>query len=339
MKLIDKDSWKEYRKMRIILLGISVILDMLVWELLVPGYSLSWKTGHNVANIATDFCSFILDSTIAVMAAFFFSEVSKSIFGEKLYEFKYILLQRGFLLIGCLVTCWLLSLVYLALGWENVVDSTLTTLSCTMIALFNASIYYTFTHQKEIRGADKKMAGFRSRLITDNHFMMNNLCQLKGLIRKNPEQAELMIDALSDCHRYASKNINASYCTLKEEIGMLEAYLKVMEYRFPDAFDFQIDKEVYERNGYLPAMCLQVGAENVFKHNIVSRKHPIHIHLTIVENTLVMTNDLIKLVGEIPTSRIGLKIMQEFYDRYELKLETIKSNGMFILKLPIIQSL
>lgn len=99
------------------------------------------------------------------------------------------------------------------------------------------------------------------------HFLFNALNTLASVIRRDPEKARSLVQALSDFFR---KNLrrNVDEVTLGEEIDHVNSYLQIELARFPDRLHvhFEIDPVLTQQK--LPAFSLQPLVENAIKHGI-----------------------------------------------------------------------
>ena len=87
-------------------------------------------------------------------------------------------------------------------------------------------------------------------------------------------------------------------------------------------------------------MTLQLLVENAVKHNEVSEAYPLQISIRKNEDYLEVENSLrIKHVGEDSKST-GLKnIEQQFSFFTDKEIEISKSNGNFLVRVPILKAL
>ena len=99
------------------------------------------------------------------------------------------------------------------------------------------------------------------------HFLFNALNSLAALIQVRPDEAEMMVEDLSDLFR-ASLEKGQPIARLVEEIGLCHAYLRIEKLRLGDKLvvEWDIPEEVLDWT--LPKLILQPLIENAVHHGI-----------------------------------------------------------------------
>jgi hypothetical protein len=170
------------------------------------------------------------------------------------------------------------------------------------------------------------------------HFLFNSLSSLSMLVReKDEERALKYIDQLSYTFRYLSQNgSNSNFVTLRQEIEFAEAYTYLFKIRYADkiAFEFDIEEEYLDYK--LPAISLQPLIGNAVKHNTITSKRPLHVHIQTKEGFLVVSNERYPMIEDSAGTGIGLSNLKS---RYMLLLnrevEVIESEKEFVVRLPL----
>ena len=170
------------------------------------------------------------------------------------------------------------------------------------------------------------------------HFLFNSLSSLSMLVReKDEERALKYIDQLSYTFRYLSQNgSNSNFVSLRQEIEFAEAYTYLFKIRYADkiAFVFNIEEEYLDYK--LPAISLQPLIGNAVKHNTITTKNPLHIHIRTEEGYLVVSNEKRPMIEDSTGTGIGLSNLKS---RYQLLLnrevEIIDNNNEFAVRLPL----
>lgn len=113
--------------------------------------------------------------------------------------------------------------------------------------------------------ADARYLALQARIRP--HFLFNALNSLAALVRIRPDKAEDMVLDLSDLFR-ASLDASARLITLREEIGIVQGYLRIEEVRLGDrlVLNWQVPDELLET--HLPRLILQPLVENAVLHGI-----------------------------------------------------------------------
>ena len=170
----------------------------------------------------------------------------------------------------------------------------------------------------------------------DPHFLFNSLNTLKSLIDVDTEKAEEFVQQMSSVLRYTLQS--KEMATLAEEIDCVRAYCIMMKMRYGDNlhFDHHIDHEKYDRYLVLP-LSVQGLMENAIKHNVISSKQPLTIHIsTTNDNHLIISNKIQPKINKEEGSGIGLANLSE---RYRLKWNEnvdISDDGLnFSVTLPL----
>jgi len=100
------------------------------------------------------------------------------------------------------------------------------------------------------------------------HFLFNTLNSISSLIHLDPDQADEMIQKLSDVFRYSLQSGKKKLVTIREEMQVVRNYLEIEKLRFSERlnYSFQIDEKCL--NFAIPPLILQTLVENSVKHGI-----------------------------------------------------------------------
>ena len=171
------------------------------------------------------------------------------------------------------------------------------------------------------------------------HFLFNSFNTLSSLIEEDEERAEKFLDELSKVYRYLLRNNEKGLSTVGEEIKFIHSYSLLLETRYGDGFNLQmeIDPEAMEKQ--IPSLCLQLLVENAVKHNVVSRHNPIRIVIkTTDDGYLTVENNLNKKIRKsIESTGIGLSNIREKYRLLNHSDVTVTDTGeYFRVAIPMI---
>lgn len=100
------------------------------------------------------------------------------------------------------------------------------------------------------------------------HFLYNALNAIVSLIHEDPDKAEDMTLKLSKLFRYSINAQNENFCSLKEEIEILNTYLDIERVRFGNRIRFIIDVPAELHHLSVPRFLLQPLVENSLKHGL-----------------------------------------------------------------------
>jgi len=172
----------------------------------------------------------------------------------------------------------------------------------------------------------------------DPHFLFNCLNTLDGLIAIDTNRAHDYVQNLSSVFRYSIGNKEITY--LDEELNFTESYADLMRIRYGENLKVVYDIDSKFRTYYIMPISLQLLVENAIKHNVISNKQPLVVH---IESTLY---DTIKVWNAIqpkkdaePGEGIGLANLAERYKLLFQKEIQISSTDMFCVEIPLIKQL
>ncbi len=123
------------------------------------------------------------------------------------------------------------------------------------------------------------------------HFLYNALNSIASLTHINADKTEKMALSLSDLFRYSINRKGEKMSTLKEEVEMVENYLKIEKIRFEDRLGFSVDVESSLLETNIPRFILQPIIENAVKHGIskVEKEGVIRLQITKDNNDLLIS--------------------------------------------------
>ena len=146
------------------------------------------------------------------------------------------------------------------------------------------------------------------------HFLFNNLNTLVSEIEYDPKIAVKFTCSLSDVYRYILQCQNKKTVTLREELTFMEAYMFLHVVRMGECFIF--DKKLPDDllDAQLPPLTLQLLAENIVKHNVVSMSKKMVVKLYLESNNtwLCVSNVKSPKQGVEPSGR-GLDNLRQRY--------------------------
>lgn len=173
----------------------------------------------------------------------------------------------------------------------------------------------------------------------DPHFLFNSLNTLSALIEENPDKAEDFIQQLSVVLRYTLKN--EEVVTLAEELECVRSYCLMMKMRYGDnlVFDHGIDHDTYD-NYYVLPLSIQGLIENAIKHNVISSKQHLTVHIhTDDDNHLIISNKIQPKIGKEEGTGIGLANLAERYRiKWNENVEIFDDGTNFSVTLPLKQN-
>ena len=169
------------------------------------------------------------------------------------------------------------------------------------------------------------------------HMLFNSLNTLQSLVRENQNKAQDYIQELSRALRYTLQSNDSQSVSLREEMDFASAYIFLLKMRFENnlQFDIQINKsfETY----HLPPMAIQVLIENAVKHNEISNRKPLTIHIsTDTEGFLAVSNTIQPKWTATPGTGIGLVNLAKRYRLLFKQDIQITEDKEFTVRIPLI---
>lgn len=246
----------------------------------------------------------------------------------------------------------LFNAIYRAIGSEDLLEPTLfqglssTYVLTFAIAMFYEAIYFFHKFREAIQEKDRiQMAHIQGQL--DNlrnqinpHFLFNSLNTLMNLIPTDPGRAMNYLDKLSKFYRYAVSNHDQQLAPLPTELDNTRIYAALLQERFHDGIRVDLP-EAAPGNARILPLSLQLLIENAVKHNIVSRKKPLHIEVSIADGgkAVLVQNNIQKKIREDNSTGVGLKNIRSRMAFFtEAPLTVTEEDGRFTVAIPLIFS-
>lgn len=210
----------------------------------------------------------------------------------------------------------------------------------TISSLAHCAQYYSrmISEQSEqIITTQKKML----KMQLDPHFLFNSLNILVGIVHTSPDAAEKFIIRLSRIYRYIIKSIEQDLVLVNNAINFAVDYVALLNIRFPNKIDFQVDASVGQNNyDYIPVMSLQLLIENAVKHNIPDDNGKLSIRIFRKDKNLIVRNSINKTEDFNSKDSFGLGL-KNIYERYRILGERSpqirNTENFFEVELPITQ--
>lgn len=241
--------------------AISFIYTIFITLFSVTGIKLYQKislSSSTILNYIFMGVVFILSSSLGTLTA---SRIVSKLFNLSLAGLQSLLLMN--ILFTIVIGTVLVAGVKLYRAYQN--------------AEFNLRKKEIETLKLEKEKAEAELKFYQSQL--NPHFLFNTLNTLAGLIQLDPEQAERMIEVLSDYYRSVLTLSNEMIIPLKNEIEFIKNYLKLLKIRFGERLVYSIELNEKCLNFPVPALILQPIVENSVKHGNRQNNGNTHIHI------------------------------------------------------------
>ena len=255
--------------------------------------TVSLLPGHIIAGVC---CFFIILSIVSFFNGIFFSydACGNFVYGPLyglvrvfdligiIWEILFVLRYKKIL--NLRVTLFLITFTVLPLAamslqflWDPTPEYLATTLSLVVIyILFHGEIANRLIeNEKQLAKAEKQLYESRISVMLSQiqpHFLYNSLNAIRGLCRKDPEQARDAIGSFAEYLRGNMDSLNKREpIPFIRELSHIENYLKLEKFRFGD--ELKVNYDIKEKNFFIPALSLQPLVENAVKHGICEKEN------------------------------------------------------------------
>ena len=151
-----------------------------------------------------------------------------------------------------------------------------------------------------------QLLGLKSQV--NPHFLFNSLNSLSCLIQEDKEQAETFIDEMSKVYRYLLRSNEEQLVLLETELQFAHSYFHMLKARHGEGVSLETNISQQDLQRYLPPLTLQILLETAFQVNMISREHPLKIHINSLPNGwLEISNNIQKKFSDDSTALTGLE--------------------------------
>jgi hypothetical protein len=258
---------------------------------------------------------------------------------------RVILFIVPFSVVVCFFTAWLEGTSFTFVGTVPMVI--MTTILTVMILAMYESIYY-FIRFRDLQVETEKWQKERAqmqlealRAQVDPHFLFNSLNTATELVAEDPKRAEDYIQSLSKVYRYILETRDRELVRVEEELQFLNSYRHLLQTRFGDKLNIEINLPSGTMNQGIVPFALQLLVENAIKHNVVSSKQPLDVRIALDEanQSLVVSNPLQPKLQSVVSTGTGLQNLRRSYGLLsDGVVEILEQAGNFVVKLPILPS-
>ncbi len=170
------------------------------------------------------------------------------------------------------------------------------------------------------------------------HFLFNSLSILSSLVHADADLSEKFIDQLSRAYRYILEQKDNERVLLKTELEFIQAYRFLLNIRFENKFDVVINVPEADQTRYsIAPLTLQLLVENAVKHNRMSAKEPLKVHIQLDDDCLVVKNNLQHRPQSENSTGVGLQNIITRYGLLTTRPVWIgESDGSFVVKIPLL---
>jgi len=212
---------------------------------------------------------------------------------------------------------------------------------CTLLG--HISILYSIQRKREQEIELLKIENLQSRCDAlanqiNPHFFFNSLNGLTSLIRKkNDENTLTYVNKLSDVFRYILQSDKKGLVTLEEELEFIQSFRYMMEVRFANKLQFDIDVEPEMLSLKLPVLSILPLIDNIVVHNTIDSEHKMVVTIRMnAKKELVISNPVYPKLSPPVTNGTGIKNLENRFSLLMNKQIRVENDGsMFIVYLPL----
>tara|TARA_B100000795_G_scaffold70531_1_gene49455 strand:- start:17994 stop:19001 length:1008 start_codon:yes stop_codon:yes gene_type:complete len=170
------------------------------------------------------------------------------------------------------------------------------------------------------------------------HFLFNSLNTLASVIPEDPKMAVDFVQNLSAVYRYILEIRSREFITIQEELKCIRAYEFLLKIRFGESLKLEIDINEIDLEKQIVPLSLQMLLENAIKHNVVSKKRPLEISISIIVDRILIVNNLQPKLEQEKSTKTGLENIRKRYQLLSGKsIEVIQGSDTFSVTLPLIE--
>ncbi|HET7897908.1 MAG TPA: histidine kinase, partial [Flavisolibacter sp.] len=150
-----------------------------------------------------------------------------------------------------------------------------------------------------------QLMGLKSQV--NPHFLFNSLNSLSSLISEDEKAAEEFLNEMSKVYRYMLRGDDEQLVPLHTELRFIESYIHLLDRRFGQSLQVNVNIRDEDRNKLIPPLSLQVLIENAFTQNSMSKTEPLVIDIcTDGSRLLVCNNRKPKTISNVIDFEAGL---------------------------------
>lgn len=147
----------------------------------------------------------------------------------------------------------------------------------------------------------------------DPHFLYNSLNTIDALIEHSPkEKVKTYVSHLAGLYRYLIQNKEEDLMTVESEMKTAKNYFYLIETRFEQDYQFNIQIKEMPKNKFLPNGSLLTVLENIIKHN-QAINGPIKTEIQVDSDYIRISNTKTMAKKSIDKFGTGLKNLKSRY--------------------------
>lgn len=196
------------------------------------------------------------------------------------------------------------------------------------------------TAQLEERLTKARLQALQMQL--NPHFFFNTLNMISSTMYEDVKAADKMITYLSDLMRITLKRTDDEEFTLKNELELLELYIKIMRARFKDKLVVNMDIDRETLKAKVPIFIMQPLVENSIKHSmetlktakisIQSRRKNDRMLLTVKDNGPGISENMEQIMNNGVGLTNTVERLEKIYgSNHNFQMENIPEGGLQVV--------
>ena len=170
------------------------------------------------------------------------------------------------------------------------------------------------------------------------HFLFNSLSILTSMVHEDADLSEQYVKQLAKVYRYILEQRDQATVPLKTELDFIQSYTFLLQIRFENKFEVALDVPPDAQQHYrIAPLSLQLLVENAVKHNRMSIREPLRVHIYVQDEYLWIVNPL--QIRDQPDESTGIGL-SNIANRYKLLTDRAvwygEEAGDFLVKLPLL---
>lgn len=171
------------------------------------------------------------------------------------------------------------------------------------------------------------------------HFLFNSLNILSSLINIDTKRAVKYTHELAAIYRYLLAHDEDNISTVKEELEFCQKYANILMIRYNQGLTVRFPDIAGSDVNMMCIMptAIQLLIENACKHNIISEENPLRIEVSIDDNHIVVSNNIVPRPCPADSTGMGLKGLADKYNIVAHRHVIIENNSdRFTVKVPLL---
>lgn len=114
------------------------------------------------------------------------------------------------------------------------------------------------------------------------HFLCNTLHVLQGLVHRDPDRVEQMLEELSELLHHLLHSTRVADVPVRDEVSALRAYASLQKLRFGERLDVTFDVQPDTADGRVPGFVIYPLIENAVKFGMHTGPLPARVRVAVV---------------------------------------------------------